>query len=185
MAKPSPRAHLVRLAGLLLLGGAGFVAVRAAMIPPTWNSANSFREGALADIEALPMKYGGRASCVDCHEDGSETHAEAAEILSEGPHKGISCETCHGPLAHHVADGKKIADARVEYSRLVCLGCHANLTGSPPWFPKFVTADEEISPRREEAVKEAGKKIYRHKDNIHRHMDCTECHYSFHNPEET
>ena len=86
MADPSPRAHLVRLGGLLFAGGIAFVAVRAAMIPDTWNAEAAFREGALAEIAALPMKYGGSASCVDCHEDGAETHEEAADFLSEATH---------------------------------------------------------------------------------------------------
>jgi hypothetical protein len=188
MKTPSPRAHLVRLVALLLIGGAAFIAVRAAMVPKTWNSERSFREGYLPEAAAKPMKYGGNASCQSCHEDEDEIHEMAFEDLADGPHHGITCESCHGPLAHHVQDNKKIADARTDFSRLACLTCHANLISSPPQFPKFITETDVLTPQREaellKAKQDAGSsKIFRHPDDAHDKADCTECHFSFHNPE--
>jgi hypothetical protein len=188
MKSPSPRAHIVRLTILLLIGGAAFLAVRAAMVPDTWNSQRSFREGYLPELAARPMKYGGNASCASCHEDENEIHEMAFEDLADGPHHGISCESCHGPLSHHVLDNKKIADARTDFSRLACLTCHANLISSPPQFPKFITRDAVLTPQRKaellKAKLDAGKsKIFIHPEDAHDKVDCTECHFSFHNPE--
>ncbi|MEM7145056.1 MAG: hypothetical protein AAF591_07950 [Verrucomicrobiota bacterium] len=188
MKTPSPRAHIYRLAFILLVGGATFVFVRGAMVPDTWNQKRAFREAALPEIAAKPMKYGGVASCAECHEDEDEIHELAYEDLAEGPHSGIACETCHGPLSEHVKDGKKFADATTNFSRLACLTCHSNLISTPPQFPMFITEDDVLTPRREaellKAKLDAGKsKIFIHPSDAHNKVDCTECHFSFHNPE--
>lgn len=188
MSKPSPYSHLIRLAGILIVAGVGFAFVRQQMIPDTWNWEGSYRESALADVAAKPMTYGGNHSCASCHEDSDGTHDSVIEELSTGAHKGLSCEACHGPLGEHVRDNKKIADARVEYSGLVCLHCHSNLISRPPQHPKFILKDEILPDWREkellEAAKERGQsRIYRHNRKVHAHMDCVNCHISFHDPE--
>ena len=188
METPSPHAHLARLVILLVIGAAAFVAVRAAMIPSTWNAERSFREGALSELASRPVKYAGNQSCVDCHEDEDGIHETAFEELEDGSHKGISCESCHGPLVDHVRDGEKFADAQIDYSRLACLTCHEHLISTPPLFPMFIAKDEVLPPQREAELLQAkidagGTKIYRHPSSAHSHVDCTDCHYSFHNPE--
>ncbi|MFV1994046.1 MAG: multiheme c-type cytochrome [Verrucomicrobiales bacterium] len=179
---------MIRLAGILIVGFVAFVFFRNAMIPESWDPSRSFRQAALADIAALPSIHGGNASCVNCHQDEDETHQDSMDELEGGAHNSLSCESCHGPLAHHVADDRKIADARIDYSRLLCINCHGNSVSLPVDFPKFLLADEKLPPNREaqllEAAVESGsKKIYRHKKDVHNGMDCTECHFSFHDPE--
>lgn len=191
MASPSPRAHLIRL-GVLLVGViSALLWIRAAMVPKTWNSEEAFREASLEELARQPSIHGGNQSCINCHqggEDALETHEDAMDDLLGGAHKNLSCESCHGPLGHHVADGRKIADALVNYSRVACLGCHNNLVSLPAGFPKFILSDEELTPQREAELKEAAQEagdenFYRHKKRIHDGMNCTECHVSFHDPE--
>ncbi len=190
MKEVSPRAHIYRLVGLLILGVAGFVVARSALVPDTWNYSDSYREAFLDELAQKPMKHGGNDSCAGCHEDeeAGGSHKSAIEDLAGGAHAGLSCESCHGPLADHAVGGEKIAEARVDYSRLVCLTCHSNLISSPADFPKFIQSKEEIQPRREAellaaAEADGDEKIFRHKSKIHLGMDCTECHTSFHDPE--
>jgi hypothetical protein len=53
-------------------------------------------------------------------------------------HKGLSCESCHGALADHVGDNKKIAKATVDTeSNWQCLNCHEDQITKPQFFPTF------------------------------------------------
>ena len=56
--KPSPYAHLVRLAGILIAAGVAFFFVRQAMIPKSWNFEGWYREDAVKQVAAKPMKHG-------------------------------------------------------------------------------------------------------------------------------
>ena len=186
--KPSPYAHLVRLAGILIAAGVAFFFVRQAMIPKSWNFEGWYREDAVKQVAAKPMKHGGNHACADCHEDSDGMHADVIEEMEESGHKGLSCEACHGPLNQHVKDGKKIAEAIVENTGLVCRHCHEHRISRPAHHPQFILHDEILPAWREKDLNEAAKakgrsKLYRHKSKIHAHVDCVNCHYSFHNPE--
>lgn len=189
MQTQSPTAHLVRLAVLLILGGGVFATVRTFMIPPTWNSTEWYREGALEDLKEQPLMFGGNESCISCHKDDRENaHIRATKEIRSGMHVNLSCESCHGPAGLHVRDGKKIAEAKIEYSGLLCLNCHNNLISTPASFPTQILAKESIQARREAellkaALAKGNKKIHRHKTRVHMHMDCVNCHEVFHNPE--
>ena len=158
------------------------------MVPSSWSSSDGYRKDSLAEIAKKPMRHGGNESCSGCHEDSEGTHEDAMATLREGVHRNLSCESCHGPLADHVQNGKKIAEAMTEYSRLVCLKCHTNAINRPATHPMFIHAAEVLTPWREaqlnKAAEEAGKrKFYRHKKSVHPHMDCLNCHETFHDPE--
>ncbi|HJM63348.1 MAG: hypothetical protein CMN05_01535 [Roseibacillus sp.] len=188
MDLPSSGAHLVRLTGLYVIGIVGFVFVRSAVEPETWSREDSYRKAALEDLAKRPSIHGGNDSCVGCHQDEEGTHQDSMDELMDGAHSSLSCESCHGPLAHHVSDDRKIGDARIDYTRMLCLNCHGNLVSLPAAFPKMILGDEHLSPAREaellKAAKAAGKeKFYRHKKKVHFGMDCTECHLSPHDPE--
>lgn len=188
MAQPSPRAHLIRLAFLLFAGVVALLLARNALVPPTWSQSESYRKAALEELAQRPSVHGGNQSCIDCHQDEKNTHRTAMNDLLDGVHKSLSCESCHGPLAHHVAGDRKIADALIDYSRISCLNCHGNLISLPADFPKFILSDEPLPPNRETELLEAAqradsKKFYRHKKSVHAGVNCTECHVSFHDPE--
>ena len=188
MPAPTQKSHLLRLAGILILAGVGLVVARSVLVPPSWNSDESHRDAALAELQEKPMKYGGNQSCIDCHQDKDGLHKDMHEELSAGAHKSLSCESCHGPLADHVQDNQKIAQAKIEYTGLVCLHCHNNLISRPATHPRYVAGDEELTPQWESAlmkaaIEEGEKRIFRHKKSNHASMDCVECHQYFHDPE--
>lgn len=185
---PSPTAHLVRLGGILIVMGVALFLLRSVMIPKSWNHEDWYREDAVKQVAAKPMKHGGNHSCAGCHEDSEGTHTDIIQEMSQTAHKGLSCESCHGSLNQHVQDGKKIADAIVENTGLVCRHCHEHRISRPAHHPQFILHDEILPEWREKALLEAAQKkgrskIYRHKSKVHAHVDCVNCHYSFHDPE--
>lgn len=146
MSSPSPRSHLYRLGAVLVIGFVGFMVVKAIATPASWNYERWFREDSLKDIASYSLAYGGNESCQTCH-------AEEDEELLGANHKSLSCESCHGALADHVRDGKKIATAKVDdESTWQCLNCHETLVTRRPDFPQFST--DQI-PEHEEVAKGA------------------------------
>jgi Cytochrome c3 len=74
----------------------------------------------------FPVKYQGRESCADCHE-------ENYRLNRRSPHKRVQCENCHGPSRGHPDE---IAMLPVDTDRSLCLRCHANLD-----YPNTARAD--------------------------------------------
>ncbi|NQV46242.1 MAG: hypothetical protein HQ504_00520 [Rhodospirillaceae bacterium] len=131
MSNPSPKAHLVRLAAVLVGVLVVFLIIKQMVVPDSWNYEEWYREGALALNASEPLAYGGNESCAACHQ---ETNDELAEFK----HKALSCESCHGALADHVTDGVKTAAAQVDdESTWQCLNCHEARVSKPEGFPQF------------------------------------------------
>lgn len=158
MSKPSSMSHLYRLGFVLV---AFFIVAGLVgwwMIPNSWNFEidNWYRGAAVNDIAAQPLVYGGNESCVGCHKDASETVAEKR-------HSGLSCESCHGPLADHVQADKRFAAAKVDKGRGQCENCHAEQINRPPDLPQFSKTGE------------IGKEVKKHMrlDDV---TPCLKCH---------
>ncbi len=80
-----------------------------------------YRLGNLQDWKDFPVKYQGRDSCTECHE-------ENVRLNSSSVHAAIQCENCHGPAVNHpggVPDG--VQSVSIDTSRELCLRCHAYL----------------------------------------------------------
>lgn len=120
--------HLVRVAGLFVVGIVLFVIARAILVPKTFGQYGHYRGGALADVRARPVVYAGRAACVECHTDEGDR-------LKGGKHKGIGCETCHGALAKHAADPSSLKPAKPD-PKTLCLTCHQTNVAKPAKFPQ-------------------------------------------------
>lgn len=134
MKEPTPLTHLYRLGALFIVFIIVFVSIRQLATPSSWNYEVWYRGDSLTEVENLPMTHGGNDSCKTCH-------ADVVKMVKKLRHKSLSCEGCHGPLAAHVSDEKKIADAKViNQSRWQCLNCHAELISKPPGFPQFTDA---------------------------------------------
>jgi len=105
--------HLIILAVMVVL----FLLFRYLMIPESFGELGHYRANSLQDNELLEMKYAGRESCGDCHED-------KAELLKMNLHSGLSCETCHGPGMAHIenSDSGKLI---IPESREACGICHS------------------------------------------------------------
>lgn len=118
--------------GCVIIAFAGF---RSLTVPESFGKLGHYRYGALADVSAHPMKFEGKQTCIDCHQNNS-------------PHtdKGVSCETCHGPGAAHSQDFDS-AKLKVDTSRAACGICHAINTARRDSFPQVDMTDHHPSQR--------------------------------------
>ena len=121
------------MAGLFAVGITAFFILRAVMVPKDFCVYGHYRAGALEDNSSKPIKYAGRAACLDCHSDVEEKR-------SGGKHAGIGCEACHGPLAAHVLDPTSTKPERPN-ARSICVKCHTARPSKPAGFPQVDPAD--------------------------------------------
>jgi predicted CXXCH cytochrome family protein len=125
--------HLLRIAGLFLAGAAGFVVLRAALIPDGFGLYGHYRAGAIEDNRRDPLVHAGRAVCASCH-------APQATLLGGGKHAAVGCEACHGALGAHAREPVKAAAVKPD-GRALCLRCHQKLTSRPAPFPQVEPAE--------------------------------------------
>ena len=129
----SDYAHLVRMAGLFVIGVTAFVVLRWLMVPADFGVLGHYRAGAVTDNMKPPPVFAGQAACVECH-------ADVAELRAKGRHAGVACEACHGALAAHASnpDGQK--PVRPD-ARNTCISCHSANISKPASFPQVVPAE--------------------------------------------
>jgi uncharacterized CHY-type Zn-finger protein len=128
MSKFKDSAHLIRVAGVLLLGAIAFIALRAAVIPKSFGQYGPYRGAALKEITSLPVKFAGHEVCEGCHSD-------VLEIKSKGVHAHVNCESCHGPLANHAEDPVSVIPVKPDVAKL-CVRCHSENIAKPSGFPQ-------------------------------------------------
>ena len=125
--------HLVRLAVLFAAGLLVFSVARAALVPAGFGTLGHYRAGAIDDVRAKPIAYAGQKACADCH-------ADVADLRASARHKGIACESCHGPLAKHADDPGAMTPKRPD-ARPLCVHCHAANTGKSKRYPTVDVKD--------------------------------------------
>ncbi|MCC6861661.1 MAG: hypothetical protein IT158_24030 [Bryobacterales bacterium] len=125
--------HLIRLALVFLAGGAAFLLIRQAVVPPGFGVHGHYRAAALEENRLRPAVYAGQAACSDCHE-------EQVKQRAAGSHRGVACEACHGPLARHAADPSAAAPRPPDPVAL-CRRCHEADAAKPKNFPQVVAQD--------------------------------------------
>ena len=137
--------HIVRLIFLIGILGAAILGARAIFIDKSFGIYGHYRADAVAEIAADAPIYQGAASCQSCHR-------ERYAMWSNGVHKVVTCETCHGAGAKHpstepaalaaTADQRMhshIAAERLDHVNLVtpadtvklCTLCHEKMPGRP------------------------------------------------------
>lgn len=119
--------HLLRLAALFAAGLLVFSIARAEFVPAGFGKYGHYRAGAVDDIRAKTPNYAGQTACADCHVD-------IVQLRSQARHRGISCESCHGPLAKH-ANAPDELKPKLPEARPLCVHCHAANTGKPKQYP--------------------------------------------------
>lgn len=87
--------HFIRLIVLLAIAVAGFVKVRAMVVPADFGKLGHFRASAITDAAAREPRHLGRDACAECH-------PEITEPWAKGKHTVPQCENCHGPGMLHV-----------------------------------------------------------------------------------
>ncbi len=128
MADFKDSAHLIRLAGVFLLGVVLFLVLRSVMVPRSFGRYGPFRGDALAEISSRPVSFAGHETCENCHPD------EAA-LKASGAHKTVNCESCHGPLAKHADDPGTVQPVLPDVAKL-CIRCHSENIAKPSGFPR-------------------------------------------------
>jgi len=119
--------HLLRLAVFFLAGLLVFAIARAELVPESFGKLGHYRANAIDDVRARPIAHAGQAACAQCHSDVVDLRAQAR-------HKGIACESCHGPLATHAADPGQMTP-KLPDARPLCVHCHAANTGKTKRYP--------------------------------------------------
>lgn len=78
-------------------------------------------------------QFADRALCQTCH-------ATEYDFQAASRHHGVSCESCHGPLAAHSADEVSATIALEPPPSTVCARCHSSSSGKPVGFPQVELA---------------------------------------------
>ena len=100
-----------------------FLTVRFFMVPADFGihgdsfTYNFYRLSNVDEWKAFPVKYKGKQTCNECHNEKVE------ENLSS-PHRVIECENCHGPKFEHPDAPEKLP---IDRTRSLCLRCHGFL----------------------------------------------------------
>ena len=91
----------------------------------------------------FPVKYQGRESCEECHE-------ENLAALNSSTHQAVECENCHGPSIDHPDPNEYLP---LEKERTLCLRCHAFLDYPNSDRGALVSIADRTHKRRYECVK--------------------------------
>jgi len=91
----------------------------------------------------LKPAYSDVARCVSCHEPEYKK-------LTSASHGAIGCESCHGPLAAHVADAPVAGEEGNAFKVTkptdeVCTRCHVAAIGRPATFRQIVPAQHYLN----------------------------------------
>ncbi len=108
-----------------------YLIVRHFLIPPTFGLWGHYRAASAVQNAELPVNYAGGEACADCH-------SEIVSAKKAGYHRGVACETCHGPAYAHTQDQEK-HKPQINRARPACLICHEYLSSRPTGFPQVVS----------------------------------------------
>jgi hypothetical protein len=129
-----------------------YLIARYFLTPPSFGELGWYRANALGLVADRPLTYAGKEACdVVCHGD-------QVKKLSQGSHKTLSCEGCHGPGADHAESPDLHKLSILTFSH--CVRCHGEDPSRPKWH-------KQINPKTHYAG-----------------FVCTECHVP-HQPSET
>jgi hypothetical protein len=159
--------HIIRLVVILVVVGVVLIAVRSALVPPTFGQYGSYVGASVEAIRNEPTRYAGNEACKSCHkkEWGKWERKE---------HRSVSCEVCHGPSAAHSVENIeprptphrcKSNGKMVDQAHDLCMSCHAKAPGRLGDFPQ-ITAMVHLSEF----------KITEESPDFEESMRCLNCH---------
>lgn len=151
---PSPRSHIYRLILVFVVALTGFILLKGLAVPKSWDADAWYRRDSLPLLQSERALYGGNESCgsAGCHEKPEKDHEEKHEWLADDEHKGLACESCHGPLRNHVVEGRKVADADIVEDSSLCLRCHGPTVARPETLAQF---DESTGRHKRKGITKA------------------------------
>lgn len=177
------REQVKRLGVVLAIFVAVVLLVRFVVIPQTYFSPRLHKASTVQREAAHPARFAGMAACRECHSDVYETK-------SASYHKGLACETCHGPSAGHAADPMS-SKPYAPRDRTFCPVCHAYDRSRPTGFPQIIPAEhneglaciachnphDPVPPMVPQECSACHAQIARTKAvSRHAGLECTTCH---------
>lgn len=115
---------LFRIGVLLGLVLVIFAFVRTAAVPASFGEYGRYRGD---NIEENINKEVGftkdNSVCGTCHQS-------EIQVLAGAEHKGLNCESCHGPGSKHTAQPAAVS-LKIEESVEICSSCHAQIAARP------------------------------------------------------
>lgn len=166
--------------GILLVA---VILVRFVLVPQSFFSTQLHQSSTIGRELARPASFGGVELCKECHE-------EIYDIRNKGFHKGLACESCHGPAARHADDPENVKPYAPR-DRKFCPVCHAYDPSRPTGFPQInptshnplkacITCHNPHDPVPPETPRECSAchaQIERTKSlSAHALLACTTCH---------
>ena len=102
------------------------------LTPASFGQYGWYRGAALAEMATRDRVYAGKQACEECHSDEYQK-------LIKHEHKGVACESCHGPGEAHAQnpDNPNVKMAALHYS--VCLRCHEANPSRPKGHKQIVS----------------------------------------------
>ena len=104
------------------------------LTPESWGEYGHYRADALTEIAAKQAKYVQMETCAMCHDS-------IAEYKSQGNHKPLQCEVCHGPGYKHIDDPENVK-MEIPQGRQFCLRCHTKNAATPKGVINQIDAKE-------------------------------------------
>lgn len=165
----------------VLLGGMLFV--RQYVIPPSIKDTEFHKASTIGRELARGIKYAGSTTCKDCHD-------EVYDMKENGYHRGLSCETCHGPGARHEEDPSE-TELVIPTRRQFCYDCHVYNASRPTGFPQInpvahnplkscLSCHDAHEPKPPEVLRECaachGEIAKTKAVSHHVNLECTTCH---------
>ncbi len=117
--------HLKRLISFFAILLVLFLILQQVLIPKSFGKLGHYRADAIKENLVRELQYAGSDNCTKCHDT---IHIEK----SEGYHKQLKCEVCHGPGLKHALYADKFKDSELPDSlklhkpieRKECAICH-------------------------------------------------------------
>jgi hypothetical protein len=162
---------------------AAILSLRFVVLPREYFSTSRHRASTVERELAKPVSFAGMVACRECHEDVYETKDHSF-------HKGLGCETCHGPSKKHAEDPMTVKPYAPR-DRKFCPVCHAYDPGRPTGFPQInpmshnprvacITCHNPHDPTPPETPRECSachaQIAHAKAVSAHALLECTTCH---------
>jgi DnaJ-class molecular chaperone len=177
------REQIQRLAMVVAVIAGLVLVARFVVIPQSYFSTPMHQASTVKREAQKPIHFAGMATCRECHTD-------EYDIKTKGYHKGLACETCHGPANAHAEDPMNVKPYAPR-DRSFCPKCHAYDRSRPTGFPQInptihnplkpcITCHNPHDPKPPETPHECSAchaQIARTKDvSSHALLPCSTCH---------